>query len=801
MSLRGRPVATAALLYALLAVVAFVAALVPGKTLSASDYLWSAAPFESERPANVRPLGSNYELVDSTTQFQPWVQHSRERAPHAPLWNPHVGAGRPFLANAQSAWLSPFSLPSYLLPFWWSLGLVAALKVFAAAFGTYLLARALALRQGGALLAGVVYALCLYMVVWISWPQAGVWALLPWLFLLAEKVIRRPNPAWSAGLAAVVALQFFGGHPESSFHVLLATAAFFGLRLVVLRREGALDSPWRPVLALGAGLAGGAALAAVVLVPFLELLLRSGDVDSRQTFYELSLPRRYLLGFALPDYWGRATHAAYGAFAQERALYVGALPLVLAAVGLAVRPTVTRVGVAVIGVLALALALGLPPLPQIAGQLPIVKTGNHLRVVVILMLCLALLAGWGLDELASRRIERRRAVLALAGGLLVLPVLVLGARGQISLGALGAAVKLFLGSGWPDGAPTPEQRAVIRLAALVGWLVFMGSGLALIAWRLSGRLGTVAFVALAVALVAVDLLKTGMGANPAIPTSHAVQSPAAAIDYLRSRRPNRFVGLERALGPSPLIPNLALRWKLYDARSYDLPVERRLDRLWRRAIHDGPPTETPTTKARLTARALPAYRLLSVTDIAQDPAERPVRKPALAVAYGGRDLRVYRNPGALPRAGVVGSQRVVPGDEGQLSAVLDPAFDGRHTVVTPESLSGLANAPVRRPAGSARIVGQADERMSVRASARRPAALVLTDLHYPGWKAEVDGRPAELHRVNYLLRGLALPPGRHRVELRYEPGSFLAGRLVSLVALLALAAALAPTLTRRWRAA
>ena len=64
---------------------------------------------------------------------------------------------------------------------------------------------------------------------------------------------------------------------------------------------------------------------------------------------------------------------------------------------------------------------------------------------------------------------------------------------------------------------------------------------------------------------------------------------------------------------------MAMRWGLYDARSYDLPVERRYDTLWRRAVHEGGPTDTPTTSAKLTEQALPALRLLSVTDVAQDP--------------------------------------------------------------------------------------------------------------------------------------------------------------------------------------
>jgi hypothetical protein len=119
-----------------LAVVLYAAALLPGHTLSASDHLWTAAPWSAERPPDVRPFGANYELVDAAVQFQPWLEHTRERLPDVPLWNPHVAAGRPFLGNSQSAVLSPFSLPAYLLPFWWSFGLIAVLKVLVAAFGT-----------------------------------------------------------------------------------------------------------------------------------------------------------------------------------------------------------------------------------------------------------------------------------------------------------------------------------------------------------------------------------------------------------------------------------------------------------------------------------------------------------------------------------------------------------------------------------------------------------------------------------------------------------------------------------------
>ena len=784
----------------MLSVLLYAPALVPAHTLSASDYLWSAAPWAAERPPDIRVFGSNYELVDSVTQFQPWLEHSRERLPTPPLWNPNLAAGRPFLANAQSAVLSPFSLPAYVLPFWWSLGVIAVLKVFVAAFGTYLLGRSLGMRFGGALLAGIVYAFSLYFVVWIAWPQTNVWALLPWLFLLADRTLRAPTVLSGAGLAVVVALQFLGGHPESNFHLLVATVAFFAFRAVVLRRRQALPSLRRPLLALSAGLVGGAALAAVALVPFLELLFRSADMDVRETYWELALPERYLLGFLLPDYWGRATHAAVGAFAQERALYVGALPLMLAIAAVVARPTLQRLGLAAFGVLLLAIAVGVPPLPQIASVIPIVKTGNHLRVVVILMLCLALLAGFGLDDLAGRRLRRHRAVMGIAAGLFVLPVLVLAARGELSAGLVPRALEVAAGIDWPAPPPAGDDLTAIRMGSLVEWLVFAGLGLLLLAAALKRRLGGALLVALACLLAGGDLFKAGMGATPAISTDEATPPSTPGIEYLESRRPNRFVGLDRPLGPSPLIPNMALRWSLYDARSYDLPVEKRYDALWRRAVVDGGPTDHPTSQARLTERALPAFRLLSVTDVVQDPDDPAVRDPALPLAYDRRDLRIYDNPRALPRAGVVDVQRVVATEEDELDAVLRPSFDGRRTVVTSTPLPGLRRGAPGRAAGRARIVAYEPERVVVEATARRPSELVLTDLHYPGWVVEVDGESADLHRVNYLLRGTSLPPGRHRVEFRYEPAAWRLGWIVSLVALAALAGAAAVALRGRRRA-
>ena len=169
--------------------------------------------------------------------------------PDVPLWNPHIVGGHPFQANAQSSVFGPYTLPAYVLPFWTALGWIAVLKLWVAAFGTFLLARALGMRYAGALLAGLVFALNLKLVTWLTYPAMSVWSLIPWLLLATDRLVRRPGLLSGAGLAAVVGLQFLAGHPESSFHALLAAVAFFALRLWQRhRRAGVPLAPAAPRL-------------------------------------------------------------------------------------------------------------------------------------------------------------------------------------------------------------------------------------------------------------------------------------------------------------------------------------------------------------------------------------------------------------------------------------------------------------------------------------------------------------------------------------------------------------------------
>ena len=814
---RQRPRLTALVLFTFLSLLFFAPGLVPGHTTSAADFLWNCAPWNTIRPkglprlnSNPPVFGSNSQLVDAVTVFEPFLQYTRSQLPHIPLWDPYIMGGTPYMGDMQSAVFSPFSLPAYVLPFWWSLSVIAVLKVLTAAMGTFLLGRALKMRFAGAFLAGAVYGFGLFMVVWLPWPLSNVFALIPWMLLATERIIRRPDAVSAAGLAVVVALQWFGGHPESSFHALFATVAFFVLRVLQLSRRNRawhVDAferarSWiaalaravrRPVLVFALALVMGCALAAIVLIPFSELLRNSSDLTARPRGGVYVSPK-YFIGAFMPNYFP-------GIFDVAIAFYAGALALMLALVAL-LRVRLERIAIAVFAAVSIAVVLGVQPFFGVVRRLPGFDVTYNSRLTILYLLCVALLAGWGLSDLVERIPGRRQAVGSgvIAGGLIVLPVVWAMTTRGFSARFFGRAVKVA----WELvhlPSPTPvnmllvtyrDSLSVIHLASLIVWVVVAGVAALLLYARVRRGFAAGPFAVLAILLVLADLFMAGMGKNPAISDSHAEQPVTAAIRYLEQHRPSRYVALEPSVGVNALPPDVNLRYGIYDARGYDLPVVTRFGRLWTRYI--APPNfllplDTPAVPTSgLDQTSLRILSLLGVTDLLQQKGQPQLQLNGLHIAYDGSDATIYANDDALPRTWLVADQQVVKGDGRQLTQIASPGFDPRRVLITQTKLPGLAQGHSNGASpGEARLSRYGAEKVTIAVHADRSSEVVLSDVYYPGWHATVDGRPVRIDRVDYLLRGVPVGPGTHRVELSYDPASFRIGWLVSLAALLTVA--------------
>jgi len=89
---------------------------------------------------------------------------------------------------------------------------------------------------------------------------------------------------------------------------------------------------------------------------------------------------------------------------------------------------------------------------------------------------------------------------------------------------------------------------------------------------------------------------------------------------------------------------------------------------------------------------------------------------------------------------------------------------------------------VTKEGSSVRIVSYGLNRIDIEANIVKPCFMVLSELYYPDWKAEIDGVRVKIYRADFLLRGLPLAPGRHAIRFFYDSRSIRRGMLLSVSA-------------------
>jgi hypothetical protein len=143
---------------------------------------------------------------------------------------------------------------------------------------------------------------------------------------------------------------------------------------------------------------------------------------------------------------------------------------------------------------------------------------------------------------------------------------------------------------------------------------------------------------------------------------------------------------------------------------------------------------------------------------------------------------------ALPRAYVLPqAQAFSPARHPGVTAtqlVANPDVDVHRMVLIegdPSAPEAPRGAQPATPADALQDVGPNAVRLT--ASADTPSYVVLEDFYHRGWTARVDGQPARVLIANALFRAVAIAPGTHTIEFRFEPASLLLGVAVSAVAL------------------
>jgi hypothetical protein len=677
----------AGLLFALFVLIYLWPVLLGGKVLSPVELLSTYAPWKGISGPGAADL-VNPALFDVPTSFQPWRELARDLVHSGtfPAWNPHALAGTPLFGNPEVAWLSPFTLLGWLLPLNWSLGLAAAIKLWAAGFGTYLLARELKLSFWPGMLAGVSFALCAFNVVWLAHGvHVSVAMTLPWLILLIERIVRRGSPGTGWLLAVVAALAFSGGHPATQLHVMSAAAIYALLRVFAGQLELTSRERWTRLGLVTAGLAVGALLLAVTLVPGWHDA--DGTIGAQvRTHGGPTLPGSTLQATALrsalfPDWWGRPQDGQFDGPANynERTFYAGAVALLLAIFGLIASGGWRRkLPFVVIGALGLTVPINLPGLHWLTTHLPLYAATQNQRMLLLFMFATAVLAAFGLQALIDRPREQGDAwrMVAAAAGVGVIGMVALGPTGSDVVSALGSVVG-DLGQARQD---TPG------LTSVWCWLIAVG-GIAGALLVLRARPQAVLAVAgCLVALAALDMLHFADRYQPMVPSDRATPPRTNAIRYLEQHAgTQRIAGVSLALPPD--VPTL---YGLHDARGYDAPQPSlRFFRLWQLA---SPRQEgwQPLDVRQLSPTALNVLSLLGARLIMLEPSDTS-QLLGVRQVYTGPDAKVVRNPRALPRAFVAPSVRVVADERAALALIAGVGFDPRRTAIVERGTAGVVD--------------------------------------------------------------------------------------------------------------
>jgi len=729
-------------------------------------------------------------------QFYPWREYAFEmlRGGQLPLWNPYNGAGAPLIANYQSALFYPLNWLGLILPLGFAMSITAVLHLFIAAWGMFAFTGRLGVPNLGRGVSALAFGMGSFLVARLgTYPMIFAMAWIPWVMWAALGVLIRFRTRDVAMLAFFAALQLLSGHAQMAWYSMLLVGFF---TLYWLLRARPSDGWQRLGLVIG-GLALGAGIAAVQLLPTAELLRssqRSGGVDFEFAMNFSYSPAR-TLNLLSPNVFGNPGDGSFvteGAHFED-AVYIGLLPLFAAIVaviawigrlfrrgsktpdseshaydpetseiqafvrvesppdGLNIFATVPFWFVIVIVAYIFGLGQNTSIYPFLFNNVPTFDLFQApVRWHIWMVFGLAVLAGIGTQAWGRGYWLFFGTRLAIAGG-------------------IGAAIlAIFVAPQFLDIESNEGVQVLIAAVALTGIFGAVAGALTLLQPdRDSNRYAWWGFAVLL--FVAVDLVLAAQGLNPTIPAAFYDRLPSADATT-------------RGYWPAEVEEYVDFE-KYLQFKDYRVAVDN-----WQAFRASGAPNLNLLDRQYLLNNFDPlrvGHFAAYIDLIEANPQSRNTLLQAAGVdgVYNQDESRESLNQEAV-RAWFVESICWHPDEtalvEGLLSADWQPLRQAH--------LIGTADCPELSPEAHppGKILTLQDDRNSVTMDVQTETGglLVLADTDYPGWTAMVDGNPTRILRVNGTFRAVEVPAGASRVEFTYRPGWLLPGIVVSVVSLL-----------------
>ncbi len=155
--------------------------------------------------------------------------------------------------------------------------------------------------------------------------------------------------------------------------------------------------------------------------------------------------------------------------------------------------------------------------------------------------------------------------------------------------------------------------------------------------------------------------------------------------------------------------------------------------------------------------------------VLQNQVQYPLLKPVFADQQN--KLYTYLFTEHLPRAFFVGKVRVIKDEVQRLKTINSADFDPATEAILEEPLT----EPVSQPDSAyTRVVSFNPNAETFDVYSDKQALLVISEVSYPpGWKILMDGKRVDkIYKTDHAVMSIVVPPGRHKIELTFEPDSF-----------------------------
>lgn len=688
-------------------------------------------------------------------------------------WLSSQFCGLPLAAKAQSGLFYPLQSQFFLLNLPAAFNTAFLLHVFLTGAGAALFAAELGLAFWPCLCAGLAFMLSGPVLWRISAGHLDVISTLAWtgfVFLGVLGLYRRPCVFNGALLALFGGLCVLAGHMQYAYMIALSSL-FYALYL-------SFSGGWNRRFWVFASLAGAAAVAmsAVLWGPMLEVLKFSPRAGAGEVFFgSFSMPPENIVQILFPDIMGNYFRGTYFGrwYPWESAIYCGAGTFLLAcaAVRLKARETLFFF----IGfILAVCAAFGeygplLKPMGLLLPGFEYLRCPGRFGAVAVFFA--SILSAYGLQALmdmedSARKVFLRRlcgwtALFAAIAGLVLL------VAGRSGLAVWKDALRTYFDLKLRLLLPVYSDGLAQKLFAvsLHGWFagclwlaVFCGAAL----W-LGGRKYALA-AGLAIAVLCELLFNGARYVVSFRPDTIALDEGAATYLASQSRpfrvlspdiRPAVFTasGFESADGYDSI--------RLADYQDYYNTAQGSSDKLYLARF---------SGLNQMTAYLNPKY-LVTRRDIPSSP--------YLTLEYDGPGAKVYRWHSALER--VFLACPVFATDKEKAFALLAASEpDRRPLAVLGEN---IAAAPLCGR-GSVRITSYRPGRIEAEIMAEDKSFAVFSESHFPGWKAYVNGREANIYKANVFMQSVVVERGESKVVFVFKPVRLYICMAVSLAACL-----------------